>query len=138
MLRTSVFTKRDSLWESLSPALQGRVKAALLNAMATESVAQVRHKLIDTTCELGGYIFNKAEKAQEGSALRAWPEMLQFLFQAVQHQQPGHRETGLRIFTRLSPFLAALSKVSGEFVSCAATKELTRLVPLLSHRTWPP
>jgi hypothetical protein len=110
LLRSSIFTKRDSLWEQISPGLQGRVKAAMLNAMANEATAQVRHKLIDTTCELAGYIFNRAEKEKEGSALGTWPEMLQFLFQAVQHAQPAHRDTGLRIFTRLSPFLAALTK----------------------------
>lgn len=109
LLRTSLFIKTNNMFSQISTPLQSRVKQALLQIIATESVARARHQLIDTTCELAGLIFNDAEKQAEGSSKHVWPEIFAFIFQAAQHAQPSHRDTGLRIFTRLSPFLGSLT-----------------------------
>lgn len=101
LLRSSIFTKVDSLWPRLSPALQNQVKSALLQAIMREQVEHIRHKLVDTTAELAGAIFNATEQA----SIRDWPEMMQFLFQASSSQNPGHREAAFRMFTRLANFM---------------------------------
>ncbi len=91
----------DSLWTKLSGEVQTRVKVALLQAIFAEPVSQNRHKLVDTTSELAGAIFQLTAQ----SSARDWPELMAFLFRLTSSPTPHHREAGFLMFTRLSHFV---------------------------------
>jgi hypothetical protein len=93
--------KVDSLWPKLNAELQARVKVALLQALINEPVSNIRHKLIDTTSELAGAIFQLTPQ----SSARDWPELLAFMFQLCASTNPDHRESGFLMFSRLSQFV---------------------------------
>jgi hypothetical protein len=94
-------TQVDSLWVKLSGAIQGGVKVSLLQAIFAEPVSQNRHKLVDTTSELAGQIFQLTPQ----SSARDWPELIAFLFRLTSSPTPHHREAGFLMFTRLSHFV---------------------------------
>ncbi len=91
----------DSLWTKLSGEMQARVKVALLQAIFNEPQSDIRHKLVDTTSELAGAIFQLTPQ----SSARDWPELMQFMFRLVSSPTPAHREAGFLMFTRLSNFV---------------------------------
>ena len=101
LLRSSIFVARKNMWPQLSPALQSAVKQALLQAVTKETLADNRHKLVDTTSELAGNIFQLTPQ----SSARDWPELLSFMFQAASSPQAEHRESSYRMFTRLANFV---------------------------------
>eukprot|EP00798_Chlamydomonas_sp_ICE-L_P025737 gene25737-11397_t len=102
MLR-KVLTRDDpALWHKCNAQVQATVKAELLNALKEESVKTVLKKVCDTISEL-------AAEVSDGAG---WPEMVPFMFQCVQSNQPGLMESALSIFACLAHYMVDTLKPS--------------------------
>ena len=129
LLRSSIFTTKNSLWASISAQTRLGVQQALLNAVLAEPVSDIRHKLCDTLAELAVVIFTEVEGV---SGPQDWPELLDFIFRCCQSQQSSHKESGLSILTRLAiylttvltPHLGASTREAQELVGIDAASQI--------------
>ncbi|KAL0056152.1 hypothetical protein WJX82_008212 [Trebouxia sp. C0006] len=93
MLRKAV--TKDSLWQKCSSNVQVVVKTELLNCLREEQKHSTLKKIGDTVSGLAERVYDDGE----------WPELLPFLFECVQSNQPRQMESALRIFADLAGFI---------------------------------
>lgn len=93
MLRKAV--TKDSLWQKCSSNVQTVVKTELLNCLREEQKHSTLKKIGDTVSGLAERVYDDSE----------WPELLPFLFECVQSNQPRQMESALRIFADLAGFI---------------------------------
>lgn len=101
LLRQIVLDKTDQMLLKVTPAMRKRVQMALLEAITREERDHVRRKLVDTTSELAGLIFQLGPN----SSARDWPELITFMFQMASNPKAQLREAAFLMFTRLSHFV---------------------------------
>jgi len=98
VLLRRVLTKKDPpLWDSVSPNVQAAVKDKLLELFSVEENVSLHRKISDVVSDLGIYIIYKQPDG--------WPQLLPFMFNCVQSQNPRMMEGSLNMFAQLASFI---------------------------------
>jgi len=101
--RISTRTAKDShgqtkeLFLTLQKPQRDAIRTKLLECLATETVATVRHKVGDAIAEIARQYVDGDVLAPDGTK-ESWTELLGALFHASQSSEAGQREAAFRIF----------------------------------------
>jgi HEAT repeat protein len=87
--------------EQVDDATREAIKALLLESIQQEQVKHILNKVSDTISTLALVILG----GEEGGT---WEELLPFLMQCSQSEQPQHRESALNVFAQLSTYLGQM------------------------------
>ncbi|KAJ8393859.1 hypothetical protein AAFF_G00055880 [Aldrovandia affinis] len=91
LLRRLLSSSFDEIYPSLPPGMQTAIKTELLTGIQTEALPNIRKKVCDIAAELSRNLIDDDGNNQ-------WPEILKFLFDSVNSQNVGLRESALHIF----------------------------------------
>jgi hypothetical protein len=122
LLRRVIIRDANSLWDGASDNTKDTLKRELLAHLPTEQNASTRKKICDVVGELGAAILEGGE----------WPELLPFMFAAVNGTDPFQIESALRIYTNVAYFLA--QTMSAHFGMLASTFE--KCLVKTAHPNW--
>ncbi|KAJ8282166.1 hypothetical protein COCON_G00046850 [Conger conger] len=91
LLRRLLSSSFDEIYPSLPPDMQTAIKTELLLGIQSEDLPNIRKKVCDIAAELSRNLIDDDGNNQ-------WPEVLKFLFDSVNSQNVGLRESALHIF----------------------------------------
>ncbi|XP_048834790.1 importin-5 [Brienomyrus brachyistius] len=91
LLRRLLSSSFDEIYPSLPPDMQTAIKSELLVGIQAEGSPAIRKKVCDIAAELARNLIDDDGNNQ-------WPEILKFLFEAVNSPDLGLRESALHIF----------------------------------------
>lgn len=92
LLRRLFASDFAEFYASINPETQVQLKAQILFSIHQEISASLRQKICEVVAEV-------ARNLIDDDGNNTWPDVLQFLFQSANSQQPAMREAALRIFT---------------------------------------
>lgn len=96
VLLRRVLTRDDkSLWPALTPSLKETVKGELLNCIKEEQMRSITKKVCDGVSELAAGILEE----------QGWQQLLPFMFQCIQSNEPRLMESALLIFGQLARYV---------------------------------
>ncbi|XP_036401280.1 importin-5 [Megalops cyprinoides] len=91
LLRRLLSSSFDEIYPGLPPDMQTAIKTELLMGIQSEASPNIRKKICDIAAELTRNLIDDDGNNQ-------WPEVLKFLFDSVNSQSVGLRESALHIF----------------------------------------
>ncbi|KAG7467002.1 hypothetical protein MATL_G00148650 [Megalops atlanticus] len=91
LLRRLLSSSFDEVYPGVPPDLQTAIKTELLVGIQSEASPSLRKKVCDVAAELARNLIDDDGNNQ-------WPEVLKFLFESVNSQNLGLRESALHIF----------------------------------------
>lgn len=97
LMRRVLIKKEEPMWDKVSPPVQGTVKQKLLELFSAEENHSLHRKISDVVSDLGIYVLYQQPES--------WQELLPFMFQCVQSQNPRLMEGSLNMFAQMAPFL---------------------------------
>ena len=98
VLARRLFTSDDgALYVTLAEGTKMRLKNELLTALKEEGEPKIARKTCDLVCEIAAGAMEREEP---------WPELMPFMFGAVQEGSDRLKESALSIFAMLAPFMS--------------------------------
>ncbi|TWW64295.1 Importin-5 [Takifugu flavidus] len=91
LLRRLLSSSFEEIYPGLTISLQAAIKTELVTIIQTENAPNIRKKVCDVAAELSRNLVDDDGNNQ-------WPELLKFLFDAVNSSNVGLREAALHIF----------------------------------------
>jgi len=91
LLRRLFTNTFEDFWPGLGTEIHGVVKQELLLAVQNDAVDSVRRKICDALSELARNLFD-----ENGNNL--WPEVLKFLFELANSENPALRQSAFHVF----------------------------------------
>ncbi|KAG5852294.1 hypothetical protein ANANG_G00060860 [Anguilla anguilla] len=105
LLRRLLSSSFDEIYPSLPPDMQTAIKSELLLGIQSEALPNIRKKVCDIAAELSRNLIDDDGNNQ-------WPEVLKFLFDSVNSQDVGLRESALHMFWNFPGFLGTSSSTT--------------------------